>query len=61
MCLSGLAMVTPAGGVIASSGFALAALAQVHHNRLIVFAGQHDALDVQQDLGDVFLARPAEW
>ncbi len=41
-------------GDVARGGFALAALAQIHDNRLIVFAGQHDALDVQQDLGDVF-------
>ncbi len=55
MCCSGLAMVTPAGGYVPSHGFALAALAQIHDHRLVVFAGEHDALDVQQDLGDVFL------
>ena len=38
---------------ITRGGLALAALAQIHDNRLIVFAGEHDALDVQQDFGNV--------
>ena len=32
-----------------------ASLAQVHHDRLILFRGQNDVFDVQDDLSDVFL------
>ena len=40
-------------GDVARGGLALAALAQIHDHRLVVFAGEHDALDVQQDFGNV--------
>ena len=42
-------------GDVPGSSLALAALAQVHDHRLVILAGEHDALDVEQDLGDVFL------
>ncbi len=30
-------------------------LAQVHHDRLVMLAGDHQLLDVENDLGDVLL------
>ena len=42
-------------GDVAGGHFALTVLAQVHDDRFVIFAGEHDSLDVEQDLGHVLL------
>jgi hypothetical protein len=48
MWSSGLWISTPAGGAMSA-----AVTAQVHHHRLVLLAGEHQLLEVQDDLGDV--------
>ena len=47
---------TPAGGAMSAAVTGAGALlAQVHHDGLVVLAGDDQALDVEDDLGDVLL------
>ena len=56
MCRSGLCTVTPAGRHdVAGGDGAGALLAHVHGDRLVLFGAHDQALEVQDDVGDVLL------